>query len=149
MEPGYLVLAVIAFVVFKVWLKKQKRKREYELLNNVNYSARRPGIRKKPKNGRRRTPEEMLRDHDAEMKRAGNSSRKIAKDTRLKAERVGSPGYIWHASGDGLCEYCAKNDGKEFKWNKPPKTGHPGEGHLCKNKHCKCWAEVIIPPPGR
>lgn len=149
MEPGYLVLVVVAVVILKSWLKKRKRKQENERLESVNYSARQHGIREKPKKRRRRTPEEMLRDHDANMKRAGNSSRKIAKETRIKAERVGSPGYIWHASGDGLCEYCTKNDGKKFRWNNPPKTGHPGEGHLCKNRHCKCWAEVIIPPSGR
>lgn len=142
-----LGLVVIIFALLLAIFKGRKRKKEDEFLNGVDYAYRPQEIRTKPKSGKRRTKDEIRHDRDATQKAAGVNARKIARADMIKAKRVGSPGYIWHSIGEGACECCAKNNGKKFRWDKPPETGHPGEGKLCKNGHCKCWAEVIIPLP--
>ncbi|MEH4267092.1 hypothetical protein [Klebsiella aerogenes] len=127
--------------------RDKKRRDEDNFLKNVDYNNRIPEVRSKPKNGRRRTQEQMLSDGNAYQKLIGDDFRVKAKAVQIQAERIGAKSYIWH--GDDCCHYCNKQNGKRYYWSKPPKTGHPGEGRLCPNGYCRCWAEVIVPSPKR
>lgn len=67
--------------------------------------------------------------------------------TQSRAERVGSPGYIWNTShDDAVRPEHRRLDGKFFEWDKPPvamKNGtraHPGE-----TPNCRCWADPVMP----
>ncbi|WP_413510830.1 hypothetical protein [Serratia liquefaciens] len=141
-----IAFIVLAFRLIKHIINRNKRK-EDKFLKSIDYSARIPVVKTKPKSGKRRTKEEIQADSDCYEKKLGDEFRKRAKATMIQAKRVGSTGYIWHSGGCN--DECDRNDGKKFKWDKPPKTGHPGEGALCKNGYCRCWEEVIIPPPSK
>ncbi|MGR7993826.1 phage minor head protein [Xanthobacter sp. ZOL 2024] len=66
--------------------------------------------------------------------------------TKSRAEYIGSKGYRWRSAGDSdVCDICAKNNGKFFKWNAPPPCGPPGTHSLCPDGHCRCYAEPDIP----
>ncbi|MCG0458559.1 hypothetical protein L6R44_21075 [Enterobacter cloacae complex sp. ECC445] len=141
----FLILILVAVAVIPRWISRHKKKKDDEFLRSINYSHRIPEVKSKPKNGKRRSSEEVLADGIAYQKLLGDDFRKKAKATQIQAERIGSPGYVWQ--GSDCCPACDKQAGKKFKWAKPPKTGHPGEGKLCPNGYCRCWAEVIIPRP--
>lgn len=141
-----LVFLIVVAVLVRL-KSRQKKKEENNFLKSINYSHRIPQVRSKPKNGKRRSKEEIASDNDAYHKLLGDDFRKKAKATQIQAERVGSSGYVWQ--GSDCCPACDKQVGKRFLWSKPPRTGHPGEGKLCPNGYCRCWAEVIIPPPGK
>lgn len=143
----FLLVILVAVAVLVRMKSRHKKKKEDDFLKNINYSHRIAEVRTNPKNGKRRSKEEILADRDAYQKLLGNDSKEKARAIRIKAERVGSKGYIWHESD--CCDVCKRNDGKTFSWSKPPKTGHPGEGILCRNGYCRCWAEVIIPSAGK
>lgn len=148
MEFFAIILFFLAIAIVTRWnnhKKAKKRKEEDNFIHSIDYSYRRPEVKSKPKNGRRRSKEEMLADGIAYQKLMGDDFRKSAKATQIQAERVGSKKYIWR--GSDCCPNCDKQNGKTFSWARPPKTGHPGEGKLCPNGYCRCWAEVIIPKP--
>lgn len=138
---GLLLLIVAVVILFRLKIKHKKSK-EYAFLKSIDYSTRIPEVKSKPKNGKRRTREEVIADRMAYEKLLGIKFRKNAKAEQIKAMRVGSKYYIWH--GSDCCPECDKQDGKKFKWSSPPKTGHPGEGKLCPNGYCRCWAESQI-----
>lgn len=57
-----------------------------------------------------------------------------------RQQNLGVEEYIWRTADDGkVREDHAANNGKRFRWDKPPKTGHPGEGI-----QCRCIAQPII-----
>lgn len=79
-----------------------------------------------------------------------NRARLIARDQTKKLnsalvharqENLGIVEYIWRTSEDGRVrpEHAA-NNGKTFRWDSPPATGHPGE-----DIQCRCYAEAILP----
>lgn len=60
--------------------------------------------------------------------------------TRVRALEVGGEEYVWMGRNDNLeRETHKENNNKKFKWNAPPKTGHPGADF-----GCRCWAKLII-----
>lgn len=143
-----LIFLAAIVIVARTRNKKQEKKKKDEdaFLQSIDYRYRPPEVKSKPNNGRRRSREEVLADGNANQKIMGDDFRKKAKADQIRAERIGSKGYIWR--GSDCCPSCDKQDGKKFTWAKPPKTGHPGEGRLCPNGYCRCWAEVIVPKPG-
>ncbi|HBQ0908341.1 TPA: hypothetical protein L7J85_002771 [Klebsiella pneumoniae] len=150
MEFFAIIVFFLAIAVITRWnnyKKLKKRKDEDKFLQSIDYSNRIPEVKSKPQNGRRRSKEQILADGNAYKKLMGDGFRVKAKAVQIQAERVGSKRYIWH--GDDCCPSCNRQNGKTYAWSKPPKTGHPGEGKLCPNGYCRCWAEVIIPEPRR
>ncbi|HBT7196296.1 TPA: hypothetical protein MCI55_003030 [Klebsiella pneumoniae] len=150
MEFFAIIVFFLAIAVITRWnnyKKLKKRKDEDKFLQSIDYSNRIPEVKSKPQNGRRRSKEQILADGNAYKKLMGDDFRVKAKAVQIQAERVGSKRYIWH--GDDCCPSCNRQNGKTYAWSKPPKTGHPGEGKLCPNGYCRCWAEVIIPKPRR
>lgn len=150
MEFFAIIVFFLAIAVITRWnnyKKLKKRKDEDKFLQSIDYSNRIPEVKSKPQNGRRRSKEQILADGNAYKKLMGDDFRVKAKAVQIQAERVGYKRYIWH--GDDCCPSCNRQNGKTYAWSKPPKTGHPGEGKLCPNGYCRCWAEVIIPEPRR
>jgi len=67
--------------------------------------------------------------------------------TRVRAEHIGSEGYIWRAVMDGDTRQRHKDlDGKYFGWRDPPIAGENGERYApgC-GPNCRCYPEVVIP----
>jgi SPP1 gp7 family putative phage head morphogenesis protein len=67
--------------------------------------------------------------------------------TQVRAESIGSEGYIWRTANDSLVRPAHKKlEGRYFKWNKPPIAGNGGmRGHPGQTPNCRCFAEVVIP----
>jgi SPP1 gp7 family putative phage head morphogenesis protein len=60
--------------------------------------------------------------------------------TKLRQQEIGVEEYIWQTSGDEMVRPThAANDGKKFRWDKPPKTGHPGD-----EVNCRCTAIAVL-----
>jgi len=61
--------------------------------------------------------------------------------TKLRQQEVGVEEYIWQTAGDERVRQTHRdNDGKKFKWDKPPKiTGHPGN-----DVNCRCVAIPVL-----
>lgn len=60
--------------------------------------------------------------------------------TEAKQTALGITEYEWITAGDErVREEHRANNGKVFKWNDPPDTGHPGE-----DINCRCIARPII-----
>ncbi len=60
--------------------------------------------------------------------------------TELRQKEVGVEEYIWRAVKDGASRAThLQNDGKTFRWDDPPVTGHPGEDF-----QCRCTAEPVL-----
>lgn len=101
---------------------------------------------KKPRKPRR-SKEEIKVERAQRKIWLGEQSRKHGAEDREKQLSLGITHYTWQSSGDErTCVECAKNDGKRFSWDKPPKTGHPGEGLCCapEEGHCRCVALPYI-----
>lgn len=67
--------------------------------------------------------------------------------TQVRAQAIGSEGYIWRKGSADTREDHLLNDGKFFRWDSPPiadrRTGaraHPGCIY-----NCMCWPEPVIP----
>ena len=57
--------------------------------------------------------------------------------SKPSSEKRPTTHYVWRTVGDDKVRSShAANDGKIFKWDNPPETGHPGEDH-----GCRCTAE--------
>jgi len=79
----------------------------------------------------------------------GRRARFIARDqvaklngklTELRQKEAGVEEYIWRAVKDGATRAShLQNDGKRFRWDSPPATGHPGEDY-----QCRCTAEPVL-----
>lgn len=71
-----------------------------------------------------------------------NRARFIARDqaaklngvlTQARHEELGIKKYRWSTSGDErVRDSHAENDGKIFRYDQPPETGHPGQGFNCR-----------------
>ncbi|CAH0447283.1 hypothetical protein LMG10661_03349 [Ralstonia syzygii subsp. syzygii] len=98
---------------------------------------------KKPRR-KRRTKEEMAiaRAELVEKMRVEGLERAVREKAQQTA--IGVEHYIWRGNVCD-CPACEANDGKRFRWDKPPRTGHPGECTSCNDGYCKCYAEAIIP----
>ncbi len=74
----------------------------------------------------------IARDQTAKL----NSN--LSKQRQLNA---GVKEYVWRTATDGrVRESHKRNNGKTFRWDKPPKaTGHPGQ-----DVQCRCFAQPII-----
>lgn len=60
--------------------------------------------------------------------------------TKLRQQEVGVTEYVWQTSGDERVRPTHRaNDGKMFRWDKPPKTGHPGS-----EVNCRCVALPVL-----
>ncbi|WP_074167216.1 phage minor head protein [Enterobacter chengduensis] len=120
MEPGIVVIAIFILSIIYRLRKNRKKKNDEQFIRNIEFS------------------------------RKNRSASELARYDRLRAERIGATKFRWHTAGDsGCCSNCAKNNGKVFRWKRPPKTGLPGEGKCCPGGKCRCWAETIVPPPKR
>lgn len=66
---------------------------------------------------------------------------------KVRAEHIGSEGYIWRTVGDiNVRDQHRKLNGKFIKWSDPPIAGNKGErAHAGQIYNCRCWAEVVIP----
>lgn len=82
-------------------------------------------------------------------KKAFNRAKLIARDqtaklnatiTQQRNEKLGIEEYMWVTSRDERVRATHKaNDGKIFRWDSPPPTGHPTE-----EINCRCFAKSII-----
>lgn len=53
---------------------------------------------------------------------------------------IGVEEYKWRTAGDQRVRKAHRdNDGKVFRWDKPPKTGHPGH-----DVQCRCYAQPVL-----
>lgn len=60
--------------------------------------------------------------------------------TKLRQQEIGVEEYVWRTSLDERVRPThAANEGKTFRWDKPPKTGHPGD-----EVNCRCTAEAVL-----
>jgi SPP1 gp7 family putative phage head morphogenesis protein len=60
--------------------------------------------------------------------------------TKLRQQEVGVTEYVWQTSGDERVRPAHRaNDGKTFRWDKPPATGHPGS-----DVNCRCVALPVL-----
>ena len=92
-----------------------------------------------------------LVDRIGELGKASeNKAKLIARDqtskinsalTQQRQQALGVTEYVWRTSSDErVRESHKRNNGKTFRWNKPPKgTGHPGH-----DIQCRCVAQPII-----
>ncbi|WP_404990800.1 hypothetical protein [Cupriavidus pauculus] len=57
---------------------------------------------------------------------------------------LGVTEYRWKTRLDNcVCRLCMANEGKVFRWDAPPITGHPGSCLRCDNGYCRCRAEAL------
>jgi SPP1 gp7 family putative phage head morphogenesis protein len=78
-----------------------------------------------------------------------NRARLIARDqvaklngnlTMRRQQNLGIKKYIWRTSADRRVRPTHRdNEGREYSWNDPPGTGHPGEDF-----QCRCTAEAVF-----
>ncbi len=60
--------------------------------------------------------------------------------TELRQTEAGVEEYIWRSTNDGADRPShLANNGKRFRWDDPPDTGHPGEDF-----QCRCTAEPVL-----
>ena len=60
--------------------------------------------------------------------------------TELRQKEAGVEEYIWRSVADGADRAThLANNGKRFRWDDPPATGHPGEDY-----QCRCTAEPVL-----
>ncbi|WP_143806271.1 phage minor head protein [Pantoea latae] len=145
MEPGVILIAfVIALVLYKA-AKKRRIKKEDNFLSNYGRRRRIAYPKARHPNGRRKTPYEREQDIEAYLRDLAQAGRDAAKAEEIKQKRLGVTHYIWRSAEDAdTCEECKKNNGKKFSWNRPPKTGRPGEGRCCPRNLCRCYPEAIL-----
>lgn len=67
--------------------------------------------------------------------------------TQVRAEHVGSEGYIWRTSDDPDVRPRHKRlEGKFIRWDEPPISGENGErAHAGQIYNCRCWPEPVVP----
>lgn len=65
---------------------------------------------------------------------------------QVRAESVGSEGYIWRTAEDiDVRDLHRRLNGRYFKWISPPIAGSNGErAHPGEIYNCRCWAEVVL-----
>jgi len=86
-----------------------------------------------------------MSEKDKKLEKIIKRIKELAKASMERQVHAGITEYTWQTSEDQrTCEACAKNNGKVFRWDTPPNTGHPGEGKCCPNGHCRCQALAKI-----
>jgi SPP1 gp7 family putative phage head morphogenesis protein len=66
--------------------------------------------------------------------------------TQVRAEYVGSDGYIWRTAGDSdVRDSHAEMEGKYVRWAKPPKLSDGTVTHAGQIYNCRCYAEPVLP----
>lgn len=67
--------------------------------------------------------------------------------TQVRAQAIGSQGYIWRTVGDGdVRPTHQKMEGKYILWNKPPKTDKSLDPyHAGCGPNCRCYPEPVLP----
>lgn len=95
---------------------------------------------------------EILKTEDAPLWRAKliartEVSRASSVLTQVRAEQMGSEGYVWRTSRDGDVRPTHEAmEGKYVRWDSPPKTDaglapyHAGCG-----PNCRCWPDPVLP----
>lgn len=86
---------------------------------------------------------------DPDVGKTYNRAKLIARDqvnklngnlNQLRQAEIGVRRYVWRTVGDErVRDSHARNDGKIFRWDGGPATGHPGE-----EINCRCWAEPVL-----
>ena len=72
------------------------------------------------------------------------TSKLIGNLNQARQEQIGVAQYRWRTSQDEAVRPSHRaNDGRIFRWDSPPPTGHPGH-----DINCRCVALPIIPPKG-
>lgn len=100
--------------------------------------------------------EEVSKEIMRSGKVAASKAKALARDaisrtssllTQVRAEHIGSEGYIWRTSMDAdVRPLHRKLEGKFIKWNSPPVSGENGErAHAGQIYGCRCWEEPVIP----
>lgn len=102
---------------------------------------------------------EILRTSEVTLHRANliartETARANAALTQVRAEQVGSVGYIWQTAGDSAVrDEHRKLNGKFFTWDSPPVAAKDGtRAHPGGTYNCRCWASPVMPgeePRGR
>jgi SPP1 gp7 family putative phage head morphogenesis protein len=65
--------------------------------------------------------------------------------TKVRAEYVGSVGYLWRTSKDVAVRLSHKQmEGQFVRWDEPP-TLDQFQGHAGTIPNCRCWPEPVIP----
>jgi SPP1 gp7 family putative phage head morphogenesis protein len=69
--------------------------------------------------------------------------------TRVRAEYVGSPGYVWRAVMDADTRPRHRElDGQFILWNDPPVVTEPGQkevrAHAGAWVNCRCWPQPVL-----
>ncbi len=65
--------------------------------------------------------------------------------TQVRAESIGSDGYIWRTAHDGDVRPSHKKmEGKFVKWDSPPTLDNL-TGHAGALPNCRCFAEPVLP----
>lgn len=93
---------------------------------------------------------EIMRSSEVSASRARliartETSRAVTSLAQVRAQAVGSPGYIWRTSEDGDVRKSHREMANKFvAWGQPPTldnlTGHAG----CL-PNCRCWADAVLP----
>jgi SPP1 gp7 family putative phage head morphogenesis protein len=75
------------------------------------------------------------------------SSRATTSFTQVRAEHLGSTGYIWRTVRDrDVRPRHKKLEGRFIPWNDPPEAGERGElAHAGQIYNCRCWPEPVLP----
>lgn len=67
--------------------------------------------------------------------------------TQVRAQHIGSEGYLWRTAEDTDVRKLHKRlEGKFIPWNRPPVAGSQGErAHAGQIYNCRCWPEPVLP----
>ena len=67
--------------------------------------------------------------------------------TQVRAQAIGSEGYIWRTIGDGDVRAThRKMEGKYVRWDSPPKTDKSLDPyHAGCGPNCRCYPEPVLP----
>ena len=70
--------------------------------------------------------------------------------TMVRAQHVGSEGYIWRTAGDeDVRRQHRRLEGTFHKWGEPPIASEPGQKemryHAGAGPNCRCYCEVVLP----
>lgn len=93
---------------------------------------------------------EIMRSGEVAKSRANliartEAGRAASTFTQVRAEHVGSVGYIWRTAKDSDVRYSHKKmEGVFVPWDKPP-TLDGLTGHAGAIPNCRCYSQVIVP----
>ena len=86
-----------------------------------------------------------MSEKDPKLEKIVKRIKELGKASMKRQLDIGITEYTWLTAKDQrTCRACSKNNGKVFRWDTPPETGHPGEGKCCPNEHCRCTAIAVL-----